>query len=74
MAKIIIFINNIAIIWQIIGKNNLNFAIDRDKIIERIFPPITIYWDKNNKSNFLQLRLIGIKLINNIFLFFLQQM
>jgi hypothetical protein len=35
MAKIIIFINNIAIIWQIIGKNNLNFAIDRDKIIER---------------------------------------
>ena len=32
-AKIIIFINNIAIIWELIGGNNLKFAKDWDKII-----------------------------------------
>jgi hypothetical protein len=37
MAKIINFINNLAKIWQLIGKNNLKFAID---------------WDENNKEKF----------------------
>ena len=53
MAKIIMNIKNLCNNLAINWGNNLKFVI---------------FWDKTNKSNFLQLRFIGIKLINNIFL------
>ncbi len=47
MAKIINFINNLAKIWQLIGKNNLKLAIYWDKKYKYNFLQFAIDWDKN---------------------------
>ena len=44
-AKIIIFINNIAIIWELIGGNNLKFAKDWDKTNKEYLKPFAIMWE-----------------------------
>jgi hypothetical protein len=53
MAKIIMNINNIAIIWQIYWGN--------------IYLPICKDWNKNYKTNLSQFQKIGIKTIKQIY-------